>query len=804
MTADRFQSRLRLLIGAAWGIPPVFGIAYLIFVVRMFSPADMARMLTAPLLPTYIVLTPTVALWYFSRFGKPIAGFLESGDGEAAALETARRFPRAFWGTFLAYLVVAPLFVWASAVLATDLRPTPVDWLRIWLTALIVSIIVGLPIFFLLIDLIGKALADVPIERPHITIQRKVFLIAALVPLLIDTMLVQYYWTETGHFTPVTFAVWAGLEGLAVLGAILFVRSFRQSLAPLQVVVEQRGLDEGQLVPASTDELGVLTRRYRALVRELARRTQVLELRNRVLTSSAQSEDSAELTESLLALVRTVTGARTAGLFVVDGESARIQAIALAGPEGPLETKGGVRLWEPSLLATALASAAAVSADVASDPLASAEAARVLGSTTALLTPMPVGRMGSGVLACGFDEPPPEATREDLDILASEGGAALEKRLRDEDRESLREQVLHAQRLEGVGRLAGGVAHDFNNILTIIVSSCSLIEKRGHVGDEARAYLREISEATRHGSELTGQLLAFSRKQVTRPEVLDPNAVVTAMAKLLYRLLPDRVQLELQLAADVGPIEIDRIQLEQVLLNLVVNARDAIPGAGRIVIRSMRDEGLRRAGVCIEVSDTGIGIPADVLRWMFEPFFTTKGDRGTGLGLATVQAIVEGVGGSIEPTSEPGVGTTMTLRFPVAHAGRTPDRAPIGGAAPAALGILLVDDNPALRRILSAALRQEGHRVVEAADAEEALDLVARLDSRIDVLVTDVVMPGMTGPELAERLRQTNPDLDVLLVSGYADDASFQRAQTMGLPMLAKPFRPGDLIERLARLRTPV
>jgi len=274
LSAQQFSRQLTFLIFLTWSIPPIFGLSFLLFI-RMFTPAQMARILATPLEPVFILGSMVFALWYFRRFVRPVELYLvnpETADIQLM-LRRVRRFPTAYWTIFLSYLLLAPASVILSAEIYAGFEAGPVDWFRIHLVALIVSIIVGLPIFFSILDLFGRALSGVPLERPHLTIRTKVFLIGALVPLLIDTTLVQYYWTRTGYFTAETFSIWLLLELLAIGGSLIFVRSFGQSLQPLQQLINEGlapvGADISGLASQSTDELGVLTNDFHILLEKL-------------------------------------------------------------------------------------------------------------------------------------------------------------------------------------------------------------------------------------------------------------------------------------------------------------------------------------------------------------------------------------------------------------------------------------------------------------------------------------------------------------------------------------------------------
>ncbi|MCA9620102.1 MAG: AAA family ATPase [Myxococcales bacterium] len=377
------------------------------------------------------------------------------------------------------------------------------------------------------------------------------------------------------------------------------------------------------------------------------------------------------------------------------------------------------------------------------------------------------------------------------------------------------EQLRQAQRMEAIGHLAGGVAHDFNNLLTIILSSGELLLEELPQHDPRREYAEETREAGRRAASLTRQLLAFSRKQVLKPRVVDLTEVVQHMEKMLRRLIGEDVTLTVR-SSSVDPVLVDPGQFEQIVLNLAVNARDAMPRGGTLTIETANilvDErhvanhigATPGPHVALTVSDTGCGMDAETLARVFEPFFTTKErGKGTGLGLATVFGIVQQSGGHIIVESQPGAGTRFRVLFPRTTA--RPTDAPEVGAARAGRGgetILVVEDEERVLALIHTMLRGAGYRVLAAETVEDALRLSDQ-DEPIDLLLTDVVMPRMSGPELAERVRARRPDLRVLYMSGYTDHPITRKtvldARTH---FLSKPLTPSGLRQEIRRLLDP-
>jgi two-component system cell cycle sensor histidine kinase/response regulator CckA len=365
------------------------------------------------------------------------------------------------------------------------------------------------------------------------------------------------------------------------------------------------------------------------------------------------------------------------------------------------------------------------------------------------------------------------------------------------ERRQLQQNLAQSQKLEAIGQLAGGVAHDFNNLLTVISAGATFVQDAAEDNPEIVADAQDILNACARAAALTRQLLAFSRRQMLQPEVLNLNEVVQSLSKTLHRLLGEQIQLEVSCDAERFSVEVDRHQIEQVVLNLAVNARDAIKDHGTISISTRNTtDSLGRSQLQLQVRDDGCGIEPAVMRRMYEPFYTTKPvGKGTGLGLATVHGIIEQSGGRIAVESTVGKGTTFTVTLPCATSVSVPARAKLdmtaGGGKET---ILLVEDENAVRAITRRMLTILGYTVIEARHGRDALLLAADMNLHIDLLVTDVIMPEMGGRELATTLREQRPGLPVLYVSGYTDDELLRRGiLEPGVRLMRKPFTKNDL-----------
>ena len=388
-------------------------------------------------------------------------------------------------------------------------------------------------------------------------------------------------------------------------------------------------------------------------------------------------------------------------------------------------------------------------------------------------------------------------------------------------RRVLEERVAHLEKMESIGRLAGGIAHDFNNLLTAILGFTEVLLTNRPADDPDRPPLEEIQRAGLRAASLTQQLLAFSRKQVLLPREVDLNQTVLGLRSMLTRLIREDITLTCEVASEPALVTVDPAQVEQAILNLVLNARDALPAGGWIRLDVARlaaskvappaDAGVADEYVRLRVSDNGVGISPGVRPHLFEPFFTTKElGKGTGLGLASAQGIVHQSHGWIDVSSEPGKGAVFSIHFPAAPLRQTTQTTATERAAPREIiaplrgneTVLLVEDEDAVRRIMSTVLKRQGYTVLEASTPIIALELFERHADDIALLLTDVVMPVMGGPALAQRMVAVRPALRVLFVSGYAGLVPPQ-IQSPNVGFLSKPFQTGVLAARVREMLSP-
>jgi signal transduction histidine kinase len=587
---------------------------------------------------------------------------------------------------------------------------------------------------------------------------------------------------------------------------LVSVRQIRRSLTPVAQLKEgARRLAMGDLDArievASRDEFAEVATAFNTMASQLGRQFQTLAMRREVSAALTPRQGLEELLHACAqALVRHLDLA-VVGIWLPKGDPATLELRASAhGPggseEAPQLPMGGREL--DRLLGSKMPY---VNNALGRGPRHDhADWAVRHGLTAFVAHPLVVDDRLLGVVAAFAAQPLDAPALSAVAAGAGDIARSLDRKQVGDALQESEEQTRQLQKMEAVGRLAGGIAHDFNNLLTVITGRTHLLLRDLGPDDPRRKGIKTIDSTAQRAALLTRQLLAFSRKQVLAPTVLELDEVVGGLMDILHRLIGEQIELAFR-PGGVGKCRLDRGQMEQVLVNLVVNARDAMPQGGRITLETSDlelDEASARqhpgvargAYVMVAVTDTGTGMDEHTRSRIFEPFFTTKEvGKGTGLGLATVYGIVQQSGGSIRVESEPGVGTTFTLYFPRVEEAVTAAQT-TEAPRPGTETVLVVDDESEVQALVQAVLARYGYTVLGAVRSTEAVKIAESHPGAIHLLLTDIVMPEMGGPELAQRLRELRPDMAVLYMSGYAD---YTAGPDPAPALLQKPFTPEEV-----------
>ena len=676
-----FKRRFLSLILLAWLLPPVMGLGFILFT-RILTPEQMLVIMLAPIEPLYIVIWVSFAAWYFQRYVQPVRHWLQQQDMEIApqVLHRMRAFPLHFWGIFLVYLSLAPSSVLISAELFTDFVAQPVDWFRIHLVALIVSIIVGLPIFFKILDLFGQSLGNITLTRPHVTIKAKVFLIGALVPLLIDTMLVQYYWTRTGFFTTETFFVWLMLEFLAIAGSLIFMQSIGQSMAPLRNTIEHgnsnTGTDQPALLPMSTDELGVLTTDYQQLLNELRIHNEFLTLNNRLLRSASQTDELPVLLDSIVDLCREATGGDMAFLILRDEDSPELLGVAQTGSSYKPEGHFRLAMHETSIAVWAFNEGKTAAIDnTAQDPRISKRMNEKFEVRSAIVAPLRSDDTTIGVLMSINRKQQRHYSQREITLiegLAREAMLAIStthlKAQRRTAEQALRRhhQELEQRVIERTRELESfsySVSHDLRAPLRAIdgYSHALLEDCHDQLDDEGRNFLERISQNAVRMAVLIDDLLDLSRigRAEMKTEPVNPGQMAETIMRTLQETLPEGRQVNFNNQVNTT-VQADKRLLYVALENLLNNAwkYSGNETVAEITFGTQTENGK----TIYYVRDNGVGFDmayADKLFGAFQRLHRHDEFEGTGIGLATVARIIQRHGGSVWAEAEIGKGATF-------------------------------------------------------------------------------------------------------------------------------------------------
>lgn len=795
-----FARRLTVAVTLAFAVPPLLGLPFLVFVVGFVPPDVLTHMLRATLLPVYVMSTLVLAVVYFRWFLRPVRAFADQRTYTEPPVARMRAFIWHFWGVFLARHFIGAVIVLYAAKTSLGLDPTANDWVRVIALAFMLSALAGFPVFVYVMDLFAETFGSHSLREPILTVRSRILLIAIGVPVLLNTAVLQFLISRLGGLTLELVLLWMGVTAVAVVSAYTLLGSLRRSISELRSISQQREeateATVGELRIRALDELGVMTCEYRDLLTDLTRQASLLDTRNRILAAANPQPDTKESFNALVKLVGETLGSQRAVLVVRDDAEDRTHVLA----------RFGVSSSEQISLSPAVRKA-----------LGSSEVAEIPGGTASpdfadaahvVVVPCLSASDEDEDEAVGFlaavDQPPSLTQLSLIERVRVDLTAACRGLRVADEKASLEEMLLQAQRMEVVGRLAAGVAHDFNNILTVVVTAAGILDLEAEESTPNRAEIKEsvelITNSVARATALTRQLLALSQQRLGTIEAIDVGQLVEGLDAFLRGFLPDNVTYESVLAPDADCVEANRGHLEQVITNLVVNARDAMEQDGGVL---RIETGKGPDGTWIAVSDSGCGMGPEVRAHIFEPFFTTKrGDRGTGLGLATVYGIVKNLGGDLRVNSAPGQGTTMTLLLPTVSLPLDSIVASPAQASAAKRGrcIMLVEDDDGIRNIVARMLRRVGYHVVVAATGEEALAMIEEEQTAVDLLLTDLVMPGIKGTEVASKMEKLRPDARVVLMTGYAEPEVLEEAERPNRAFLSKPFATEELLALIALL----
>ncbi len=790
---------MTIAIALAYAIPPVLGLAFAVHVVEVLSTHQLVLVLNAAIVPVYVLGSLAAAIVYFYRFLQPV---VDLADGKLELDEVfplMKTFMWRYWVLYLGRHLFGAVLIIYTLQVKMAMNFSQNEWARLLALAIPVSVLSGLQGYVYIVDRFAEASGNATLKEPLLRVRVRVFLIAVMVPVLLNSVILLFLMSRLGGITVQLVLVYVVLTAFSIAAAYSLMVSLERSVKELKNIPGdlKRGRD---LRLRTMDEFGVLTCEYRTLLEDLEGQATLLRMRNEVLQASNYTSDPARVYGKLLGVISSCLESHRAELIAVNPARKNCEFLAVYGI---------VRIQDLDVSETLLAA--------------------ISSPEPVFLTPEEIGEKAatwSRALVVPLLES--SDSKEKVAFLAyldeeeqvSEYSFSLLQSIRDEissvvhstrieiENEQLEMMLLESQRMEVVGRLAAGVAHDFNNILTVVVAAADILldevdeGEGGNLEPIVREQANMIMESSNRAVALTRQLLTFSKQKMSSVKVFSINEVIVGIDKFLRRILTGNIEFVVCLGKGQQCVQADRGHIEQILTNLIVNAQDAMPEGGGLVLKTWQEPG----AVFLRVSDEGTGMTEEVKAHIFEPFYTTKTrEKGTGLGLATVYGIVKNAGGSISVESKVGEGTSFTIRFPsVAPAGRRKDTVELPSTSSVeAKSILLAEDDDAVRKMVSMALRRKGYRVVEACDGSEAVEILQEAEECFDLLLSDVIMPGKKGTEVAACMMEHSPGTSILLMTGFADVDVLQEAQKRGFPVLDKPFTPKKLIAEVNALLQP-
>ncbi len=793
-SGSSIRRRITIAIVLGYTVAPILGMAFLVHVIGVLDGQQLRTLLTTSAIPYYAFSTLLGAVIFFRWYLAPVFALADGKGSLHEVFPRMCRFGRYYWLLFiLRHVVGASVFLFVARDLGADLAGI---WLRVVVLTIPVSILAGLPVFVFVIDCFASACDNHRLENPILRVRTRVFLLSVLVPVFLNVLILAFLRTQFVELSSELVLVYSVFTVFSIVTAYSLMHSLNRSVAELRKVSQRDG---GALQLQSMDEFGVLTSDYRVLLEELESQANLMHLRNQVLQVYKGEEDVETVYQGLLSLVASELHLSDASFVVVGKLDQPCQIVSTIGQlptiaKASSELVAIARSQKVSVVEVAEKGEPGRFVVVPTQANADYEQALVI-----------VAHLSEGQELA-------DIALETLGKLGEEIASVIRSTRTASEKSELEKMLVESQRMEMIGHLAAGVAHDFNNILTVVVAATDvLLEEVVEDGKDnstlAPLVQRQadmIKESSQRAVALTRQLLTFSRQKVVSATVVELNAAIHGLDNFLTRVLGKGVVLKLDLLDGASRIKADAGHIDQVVTNLVLNASDAMPDGGTISVVTRRDAGW----VILEVHDEGIGIDTELLAHIFDPFFTTKTrEKGTGLGLATVDGIVRSCGGSINIESEVGTGTVFTLRFP-----EVPDSGVQGPAKPQlptsnkgeakvpGLSVLLAEDDDDVRRMLSMVLKRKGYQVIEAADGTEALELILSKDLHVDFLLSDILMPGLKGTEVATHMLKERPGIKILLMTGFADVAILEDAKSKGIPVMDKPFSPNELLIKMEEL----
>jgi PAS domain S-box-containing protein len=921
--ARQFHKSFITLVAFAWTVPAAIGFSFFP-VFEIYTPLQIKDIILTPLILGYMLGVFTFVLVYFHIYMRPVTAWIQCPEGknEAIVQHRLKRFPVHFWILFMAYDMAGGTVTIVSGEIYGIHSLAPIEIFRVYMIAMIAAIIPGLPIFFKMYDLFGRSLGDcLRLHRPLLTIKTRVFLIGALIPLLIDSILVQYYWTRTGYFGWDTFIIWIALEVLAIAGTLLFLRGFSQSLSPLHgLLIQNNDVNNdyrdgfkkpAPLIAASTDELGFISAKLDDLLNDLHQQHEKLDENSQQIQEREQylslilnsigdavivTDGEGKIThmnpvaeqltgwsfdesqglnvksifpiidastrqpmdnpvEKVLANGETVYLSNHTTLIAKDNteyqiadsaapirdENDIIQGMVLVFNdvteqyqlrEAAAKSKRdmqGIMDFTPAVIYAKDIDGRYIFINQKFETLFHVNSADVIGKTDHDIFPADFAAKfqanDNAVLAAGHALESEEEVPQDNGLhryisvkfpLFDDNAKAYAVCGISTDiteRATMEEALRRSQKMEAIGQLSGGIAHDFNNQLGVVIGYLDFLQNYTVNDEKPHKWVDTASRATMRCMALTRQLLTFSRRQGKEKSVVNLNTTLNELKTIIQRSVTPEVEVQYFLADNLQLVETNPGELEDSILNLVINARDAMPSGGKLLIEtSNKTLGADYAALNSEIeagdyvqlmlSDTGTGMDKKTLEHIFEPFFTTKPEgKGTGLGMAMVYGFVKRYNGNIKIYSESDVGTTIRLYLPSSTASESTvitnnnqqTKLPTGNES-----ILIVDDEVDLLQLASQYLSDLGYRTRTAENATQALKILAQ-DKKFDVLFSDVVMPGdMNGYELAQQATLQQANLKVLLTSGFTSKtAADSDLAHFATHLLSKPYRKEDLAQRI-------